>query len=223
MLLTPGPEPVEPGVAAVIVDVLRATSTLTHAFANGAVRVVPARTPDEALALRRHHPAALLCGERDARILPGFDLGNSPAEYSADRVAGRTLVFASTNGSIAMLHARPAARRILGAFVNTRAVVRALDGAPRVTIVCSGKLGRFSLEDAAYAGWLCRALEERGAVRAGAAADFAVRVAPRDAVGVRGILEGSSHGRYLRALGGEFLRDVSRCAELDVVDRAFEI
>jgi len=223
VLLTPAAEPVPPHAVAVIVDVLRATSTLSHALANGASSVFPAATLETAFALRRVHPTALLCGERDGRIIAGFDLGNSPAEYRREIVAGRPLIFASTNGSIGMLHAERARRRVLGAFVNAAAVVRAVEGERHVAIVCSGKLAHFSLEDAAFAGWLCRALAERGAEIDGASARFAVRTAPRDAGEVRCVIEGSSHGRYLTGLGGEFRRDVARCSEIDVLDRAWEI
>jgi len=223
VLLTPDAEPIPRTTAAVIVDVLRATSALSFALANGAAGIRPAATPGQALAMRDRDREALLCGERDGRILPGFDLGNSPAEYAREVVAGRTLIFASTNGSIAMLAARRARRRVLGAFVNATAVVSAVAAEPRVSIVCAGMRGGFGLEDAGFAGWLVRALEARGTRLEGAAARLAAGLAPRDGAEVRAMLEGSVHGRYLRSLGGEFLRDVARCAEIDVLDRAFEV
>jgi 2-phosphosulfolactate phosphatase len=221
--LTPGAEPVPRDSTAVILDVLRATTTLTHALANGARAILPAGTPEEARALQRAHPGALLCGERDGRILPGFDLGNSPAEYTPGVVSGKTLVFASTNGSIAMLAARGARRRLLGAFVNAGAVVEAVARDAAVVIVCSGKLGRFSLEDAACAGWLVRALERRGCAADGASARLARALAPAGPDDVLPLLEGASHGRYLRQLGGEFLRDLPRCAAVDSLPRVFAI
>ena len=206
-----------------VVDVLRASTTLTVALAAGAAGVVEAVTPEEALALRARTPGALLGGERDGRRIPGFDLGNSPAEYVPSVVAGRTLLFASTNGSIALRHARPARRRVLGAFVNATAVRRALRSAEHVVIVCAGKLGGFALEDAAFAGWLARDLEADGARLEGAAARTALALAPDGEAGIRATLEGSSHGRVLLGYGGEFRRDVVRCAQLDAVDRAFDV
>jgi 2-phosphosulfolactate phosphatase len=205
-----------------VVDVLRATSVLTVARLHGARAILAAATPDEAVALRARHPGALLCGERDGRRLAGFDLGNSPFEYGFETVAGRTLVFASTNGSQALLAARPARRRLLGAFVNAAAVLDAVAGEEEVTVVCSGKLGSYALEDAAFAGWLVERLSARGARAAGAAAAFARRTAPRDAADVRAVVQGSSHGRYLRALGPEYARDVEFCAALDTIRQAFE-
>ena len=219
----PGRDAMPPGAAAVIVDVLRATKTLTTALANGARGVLPASSPEEAFALKGRHPAALLCGERDGRKVSGFDLGNSPLEYPAEAVAGRTLIFASTNGSIAMRRAGRARRRLLAAFVNASAVVAGLGREADVVIVCAGNLGRFSLEDMLLAGWLCARLAEAGAVLAGPAARLAPALAPRDAGEVRSLVQGSSHGRYLRTLGPEYAADVEACCQLDSIGRAFDL
>lgn len=206
-----------------MIDVLRATTTLTVALGHGAARVVAVATPEQAFARRAAIPHALLCGEREGRRIEGFDLGNSPFEYPVTAVEGRTLVFASTNGSLALLASRAARRRLLAAFVNLHAVVERLHGERRVVIVCSGKLGRFALEDAACAGLLLDRLAARGAAVEGAAARLARRLAPRDAPEARALVEGASQGRFLRSLGPEFARDVEFCADLDTVDRAFEI
>ena len=210
-------------LTAVAIDVLRATSTLTVALRNGARRVLPAATPGEAFARREREPDALLCGEREGRRVEGFDLGNSPFEYVREVVAGRTLVFASTNGSLALRSVAGCGARLAGAFVNASAVVRALAGRPFVLLVCAGKLGAFALEDAALAGWICERLAADGARLEGAAARFARGLAPRDAGDVRALVQGSAHGRYLRSLGPEYARDVEFCAGLDTISQAFEI
>jgi len=222
VLLTPGGGTVSPRATAVVVDVLRATSVLTQARLHGARAILAAGTPEEALALRARHPGAVLCGERDGRRIAGFDLGNSPFEYGFETVGGRTLIFASTNGSQALLAAGRARRRVLGAFVNANAVLEAVAADEMVTVVCAGKLGGYALEDAAFAGWLVERLAARGARVAGAAAAFARRTAPRDAAEVRALVQGASHGRYLRSLGPEFARDVEFCAGLDTISQAFE-
>jgi len=211
------------GVCAVIVDVLRATTTLTVALANGARAVIPTATPEQALALRAAWPGTLACGERNGRIVPGFDLGNSPAEYTADRVGGRTLAFASTNGSLALLAAARAKRRVLAAFVNASAVVASIRREPRVTMVCAGKLGGFSLEDAACAGLLLSRLVAQGAAPDGASARLALAIAPRDAGEVRALIEGAAHARDLVSMGAAYARDLDLCAGLDTLDRAFEL
>lgn len=219
----PGHGALPAGAAAVIVDVLRATSTLSTALAHGAAAVLEALSPEEAFALKRRHPGALVCGERDGRKVPGFDLGNSPREYTPETVAGRTLIFASTNGSVALRRARGARRRILVAFVNAGAVADALAPEREVVIVCAGKLGRFSLEDMLLAGWLCARLEAHGAALAGPAARLARALAPRDAAEVLALVQGSSHGRYLRSLGADFAADVDDCGRLATIGRAFEL
>src|SRR5438477_6670544 len=132
VLLTPHAAPVPRHSVAVIVDVLRASSTLSYALVNGATRVLPVATPDQARALAAHTPGALLCGERDGKRIEGFALGNSPAEYRPEIVRGRPLVFASTNGSIALLAAAGARRRLLGSFINAGAVVNAVANASQV-------------------------------------------------------------------------------------------
>lgn len=215
--------PPRSSACAIVVDVLRATTTLSVARANGAARIVPVATPEAAFEARRRMPEALVCGEREGRIVPGFDLGNSPLEYTPERVAGRTLIFASTNGSLAMLAARSVRRILLGAFVNASAVLEAVRGEPHVAIICAGKLGGFALEDAACAGFLCARLAEREARLAGPEAAFAVALAPGDARETRALVQGASHGRYLRALGPAFAEDLEFCAAVDSLDRACEI
>jgi 2-phosphosulfolactate phosphatase len=112
---------------------------------------------------------------------------------------------------------------VLAAFVNLSAVADRVRHEPHVVIVCAGKLGRFALEDAACAGMLVERMVGDGAVAGGPAARLARDIAPRSAAEVRGIVEGSSHGRYLRRLGSAFARDVSCCAALDSVGAAFEV
>lgn len=223
----PWPEAAGGGHLVVAVDVLRATSTLSLALANGAARIVPLTDTAEAIARRDAEPGSLACGERDGRIVPGFDLGNSPFEYTAERVRGRTLWFASTNGSWAMRHA--AARGsgfdawTLGSFVNATATLEGIGKDRDVLVACAGKLGRFALEDAAFAGWLCARLAGRGARLANDAARFAATLAPAGPAELRALVEGASHGRYLRSLGADFARDVAFCAAFDTVGGSFEL
>jgi 2-phosphosulfolactate phosphatase len=184
--------------------------------------VIPVATPEEGLRQAARFPGAVLGGERDGKVIAGYQLGNSPFEYSADRVGGRTLVFASTNGSRALL-AAGGRRRVLAAFVNVSAAVDRVRDAREVLIICSGKLGRFSLEDAACAGAIAVRLRALGARPLGAEARLVETLAPRDAEETRAIVQGCSHGRYLRRLGPEFARDVEACAELDTIAEAFEV
>jgi 2-phosphosulfolactate phosphatase len=220
----PAAEPGWPRSAAwtaVVIDVLRASTTLTVALSNGAARVVPVASVAAAFARKQREPDALLCGERDGLKVPGFDLGNSPAEYGVEVVTGRTLVFASTNGSRAMLAAAGCGARWLAAFVNASAVIETLAGQAFVWLACAGKEGRFALEDAACAGYLCETLAARGAHIEGPGARFARALAPRDGDGVRALLQGAAHGRTLRGLSPAFAGDVEYCAGLDRIGGVF--
>jgi len=221
-LVPPAPGALPPRACAVALDVLRASTTLAVARAHGAAGVVPFATPAEALAHRDAHPGVLACGERDGRIVPGFDLGNSPDEYTRERVAGRTLAFASTNGSRAMLASQSCRRRLVASFANLGATASALADEPDVWLVCAGKLGRVALEDAACAGTLAARLAARGAVPEGAAARLALTFACRDAAEVRAVVEGCDHARWLATLGEAWAADVRRCATLDALGSATE-
>ena len=148
---------------AVVIDVLRATTTMAHALSAGALRVIPCSEMDEAREIASRLPpgAAVLGGERQGIRIDGFDLGNSPGEYLPAVVQGRTVVFTTTNGTRALARAREAgARRILiGAFCNRGAVVRELlaqsDG---VHLICAGTDRQVTLEDVLYAGVVCQSL-----------------------------------------------------------------
>src|SRR5262249_38742437 len=91
-------------------------------------------------------------GERGGKRIDGFDLGNSPLEYTRDRLNGKTLVFTTTNGTRAMLHSRQAARILIGAFVNLSALCRELESADAVDIVCAGTDRQITREDVLFAG-----------------------------------------------------------------------
>jgi len=147
---------------AVMVDVLRASTTITHALAGGAAQMIPCGTIDEARTIRSQATNSLLGGERGGRIIPGFDLGNSPASYSADVVSGRTIAFTTTNGTLALLRSRQAARILVGTFPNLDAVVKCLESTDRpVHLVCAGTDGFISTEDTLFAGAVCDHLKSK--------------------------------------------------------------
>ncbi len=145
------------GGVAVVIDVLRATTTIVHALAAGCVSVRPCATVEEAQALADSLPAGkvLLAGERQGLPLPGFDLGNSPREYTPARCAGMILVLTTSNGTRALLHAGRAERVLAASFVNYSATCEQLRREARpVHILCAGEAGGVSLEDALLAGAL---------------------------------------------------------------------
>ena len=111
------------GTCAVVVDVLRATTTVLCALASGAERVVPLLDVDEAIRRRTEYPegSVVLGGERDGKRIDGFDLGNSPGSFTPEVVAGKTVLFTTTNGTAAMNAARLAEPIFLACFLNAAA------------------------------------------------------------------------------------------------------
>jgi 2-phosphosulfolactate phosphatase len=139
--------------AAVVVDVLRASTSVVAACAAGCAGVVPARDAEAARA--RAGAGTLLAGERGGEPIPGFDLGNSPLEFTAERVGGRTIVLTTTNGTRAMMAGGRAAVVAVGALTNLGAAARWVAGQGRdVVVLCAGEAGGFALEDAVCAGLL---------------------------------------------------------------------
>ena len=221
-LVPPAPGALPAAACAAAIDVLRATTTLAVARRNGAARVVPFATPAEALEFRRRTPDTLACGEREGRIVEGFDLGNSPGEFTRERVNGKTLAFASTNGSRALLAASRCRRKLLGNFIALSATVEALRAESDIWLVCAGKLGSFALEDAACAGTIAARLATAGATLANDEARLAATLACADAAAVRALVTGCDHGRWLATLGDPFAADVEYCATLDHLNTCSE-
>ena len=148
----------------VVFDVLRATSTMVTALGHGATAIVPVAEIAEALDVRRRQPEVLLAGERDGVRIEGrltggigFDLGNSPREFTAARVGGRTIAMTTTNGTRALRACAPAAAVLLGSFLNLRATAEFIEqeGPLHLLLVCSGTLDQAAYEDVLGAGALC--------------------------------------------------------------------
>jgi 2-phosphosulfolactate phosphatase len=159
---------------AVIIDVLRACSTACFVAAGGAERIIPLADLEEAYALKRKHPAYILMGEREGRIQPGFDFGNSPAAVKDVDFSGAVVVQTTSAGTRGLEKAAAGAGEIItGSFVNARAVIdyiRRRDP-PRVSLVCMGNSGLSSAaEDVCCAEYIRNGLEGRPS-------DFAAMVA----------------------------------------------
>ena len=149
------------GATAVAIDVLRATTTIITALVAGCTDIRPCGTVEEAREVAGGLPAGrtLLGGERHNVKIEGFDLGNSPLEYTAEVCQGKTLVMTTTNGTRAVLRAAEAERVLIAGFVNFSAVCEQLrqDRRP-VHIVCAGTDGAVTLEDTLLAGALVHRL-----------------------------------------------------------------
>lgn len=141
------------GRTVVVIDVLRATTTIVHALAAGATAVIPCLEVDEARATAAElDQPCILGGERGGVQIEGFDLGNSPTEYTPEVVANTTVVFTSTNGTRAMQHADEAKLILIASFVNFSAVCDHLADAEAIDLICSGTEGEVTREDALLAG-----------------------------------------------------------------------
>ena len=219
-------------VVCVVFDVLRATSSMMIALANGAPKIYPARTISRALALRRSHRDALLAGERDGvRILAGqtggvdFDLGNSPREFTRERVAGREIIMTTTNGTRALQACRGARRVLAGAFLNLGALAQCLQAerAGRLLVICAGTFEEAAYEDTLAAGALCDLVWKQ--FQNGPVADSA-RIARRiylDAAGdMAAAVRQSRNARRLLA-HPDLRGDVAFCLRRDTLDVTAEL
>jgi 2-phosphosulfolactate phosphatase len=152
------------GGTAVVIDVLRASTTIIYALQAGVKAVIACGEIEEArrIAAGFLPNEKILGGERDGMPIEGFDLGNSPEEYTPQRVQGKTVVFTTTNGTRALLHAKRAQQIVLGAFVNATAVVQHLKGQEDVHLLCAGTDGQPTDEDTMLAGMLAEKLQRQG-------------------------------------------------------------
>lgn len=148
----------------VVIDVLRATTTMLYALSAGAAAIVPCLEIDEAqrrAAELRSNEKILLGGERGGLRIEGFDLGNSPAEYTPDVVADTTLVMTTTNGTKALQACSAAQQIYIGAFANVSALAIKLAAVPRIDLVCAGTRGQITRDDTLLAGLLVEKLRRR--------------------------------------------------------------
>lgn len=221
------------GSAVVVVDLLRASTTICQALASGAREIVPfVEVGLAAQAVADYgRDEVLLGGERGGARIEGFDLGNSPVEYTPEVVFNRTILFTTTNGTRALDHARRADQVVIGAMVNLSAVVAFLEPIPRVDILCAGTGGHVSGEDILAAGAIVHHLLACGEVQREPSEEAkqarvaweellkAARSAGRSPSSQLAIeLRETPGGRNLIAIGqGD---DLAECAQIDRFDIA---
>lgn len=204
------------GKVFVVIDALRATITIIEALSNGCTQVIPVVTVDEAFDLAKKFPRkdTLIGGDRGGVKVDGFDLGNSPREYTRDVVWGKKVILTTTDGTRAFHWVTASEHILVGAFANAYAVVQrciALGADP--VMVPAGKRGKFSLEDAVCGGMMIDLLEKRGVeLTDGARAASILYKAFRD--DLLEMARISEHGRTLTRLG--FEEDLSFCVRTNV-------
>jgi len=207
----------------VVIDVLRASTTITYAMRAGAREIIPVASVDQAMKIvgNLHSTSTILCGERNGKRVDGFKLGNSPSEYTEEAVEGKALIITTTNGAVALTKAKHARQCFVSGFVNMSATVEALAQVPGLEnetlhILCSGREEQFSLEDATCAGMLITRISQKFSnVRYTDSARAALSVYAQFGSDIPRTLRESDHGQILVSLG--FEDDIRLASEIDSV------
>ena len=205
------------GRVAVVIDVLRATTSLLVLIERGCAEVVVTPSVEAARQYGQLHADVLTAGERDGLAPPGFDFGNSPVAFSQAALAGRRMVFATTNGTRAVCAANDAHQVLIGCLRNCVAVARAAKSAGRdMTLLCAGREGRFSLDDAYTAGAIVDAMTSgsrgRGTLDL-SDGSLAARALYQSGANPLAVLRNSLAGRRIVEIG--LPEDLTYCAERD--------
>jgi 2-phosphosulfolactate phosphatase len=198
----------------VVIDIFRATSSICYGIENGAEAIIPVSQVEECAAYREKGLDYLLAAERDGSVVDGFDFGNSPFSYTKEKVAGKTIVLTTTNGTHALHLSRSAKRIVIGSFLNLSALSNWLNTQnENVLLVCAGWKNNFNLEDTLFAGAVIEQLKDKGFVLddAALAANDLFQVGKSD---INGYLKKTSHGERLKKLGIE--KDIEFCLQVDL-------
>ena len=198
----------------VIIDIFRATTSICYGIENGAEAIIPVSQVEECLAYQENHPAYLLAAERNGEVVAGFDFGNSPFSYTSDKVAGKTIVLTTTNGTHALHLSRNAKKIILGSFLNLTSVCNWLKTQHEdILLVCAGWKNNFNLEDTVFAGAVVDQLKHAdfSPDDAAMAANDLYDAAKND---LSGYFKKTSHSERLKALGIE--ADIEFCLRVDL-------
>lgn len=207
------------GRTAVMVDALRASSTIITAISNGCDRIVPTSEANEAAAIRKISEGnVLLCGEIGGLKVGGFDLGNSPLEYTQEVVEDKVLIYSTSNGSVAVKGLADAEDVLIGAFINANAVASRICALERdVLLVCAGTKGVFSTDDTIAMGCIIdRMLQVDESIETDDLGKVALKLYRDTRMDVMTALEGSSQYDFLQQL--QMLDDLEYCTREDMFD-----
>jgi 2-phosphosulfolactate phosphatase len=206
----------------IVIDVLRSSTTVIAALSNGAREVIPVGSIESAVKISGSlfGDVTLRGGERNGKIIQGFNLGNSPLEYTEATVRGKSIIFCTTNGSLAMAKSRYARTMAVGGFVNMSAIIEFILGLNSdVLLLCAGRppaAGGFSLEDVVCAGMIIHTLQEKSTsvelTDSSLAAHSLYKAFGRS---IPKLLKSTDHGKYLLEIG--FGEDIKVSAEVDSI------
>ncbi len=198
------------GSVVVIIDIFRATSTITAALHNGAECVIPVASVAECIALGNSIPGSITAGERDGKIAEGLQYGNSPLEYPASFVKDKTLVLTTTNGTRLLHMVQGASVIVIGSFLNLQAICDFLTAQNKnVLLGCASWKDKFNLEDTLFAGAVIDAVQESFTINCDSAR-AAKHLYAQSGGNFIDFLKDSSHYRRLSAYGLE--HDMAYCA-----------
>jgi 2-phosphosulfolactate phosphatase len=208
------------GRVVAVIDVLRASTSIATALANGARAVVPLESTDEVVTRSKafERTDVLFAGERRMLPIAGFDLGNSPLQFTRDVVEGKTLLMTTTNGTPAINATAGARDVVIASYVNYTAVLTMLQAALRggtdITLICAGRERQFSLEDAGCAGrYALNVTKKLPDVELSDAAQACTLIDRKYGENILKLFKASDHGRALSAAG--FADDLAACAAID--------
>ena len=204
----------------IIIDVLRASSTIVTALMNGARAVIPVGDMGEASKISQNVDSDnyLLCGEKDGVKIEGYDLGNSPLEYTREVVGDKTLIFNTTNGTKAIKKSMGASEIFIASFLNVGAIIEELrDTDKEVVLICAGWKGRLAFEDMLLAGNIIYELsngELDDASRDGAKVAFGLY--DRYGDDISSVIHKSNHAMRLKDIIEN--DDIDYCCQVDITD-----
>jgi len=203
----------------IVIDVLRATSTITAALAAGAQKVVPQNSIEGAHEAAQQYPEALLCGERKGVRIEGFQLGNSPLEFKPEKVFGKILICTTTNGTNAIFAAKGGSPIYLGCLNNARACAEAAFATGQdIKILCAGTRGKQSYDDMLAAGSMVCCLRQFNAETEFDPVSLEVAAAyEKEQHDLHHALITSSHGQFLSKLS--MAEDIAYCAKENIIHR----
>lgn len=196
----------------VVVDILRATSCMTTAIANGIKSIIPVATLDECMALKSK--VCITAAERDGKMAEGFDIGNSPFSYMEKSLQGKTVAMTTTNGTLAITKSKEAEEVVVGSFLNKSAVINYLISQPHdVLVLCAGWKGKMNLEDTLFAGAVVEGVKDYFDTENDSAitARILYNTAKDDMLS---FLANSSHAKRLSRLN--IVKDIEFCLTEDV-------
>jgi 2-phosphosulfolactate phosphatase len=198
----------------VVIDIFRATSSMCYGIANGAEAIIPVATVEACRSYE--HTDFLLAAERNGEVVEGFDFGNSPFSYTSEKVAGKTVVITTTNGTHAINESRSAQHVVVGSFLNLTAITNWLKTQPHhVLLLCAGWKNKVNLEDSLFAGAVAYQLQNEG-YKFDDSAILTADLYQMAQGNLDEFLKKTSHSERLKQLKIE--ADIAFCLQVDLID-----